>query len=355
MATLKQVAAEAGVSISTASAALRGLDLVAPQTAQKVTQAAEKLDYHVNVSARVLKQGKTGIFGLIVPDLETEFYSMLANALGSELAEEGKSLIIEFSGYDPDLEVSHLQSLSSSICDGLFVCSTGHTAQQIKEIVGNRCPVVLFDDMTSLSDACFDAIHTPNQEGMEALIAHLVEQGYRHIALVGAVPEEEQNNPRNLGSLLHSRRKTSAFQALADHDLQPAAVLPANWSTKGGLVAADSIAPTLLDKPGSIDAFCCMNDALALGLIRGLHTHGIHVPDDVAVGGFDGVNSSTLQIPSLTTVAIDFTGMARTAITLMNNRVRERNHSKQPILPQDVATGFHLRISESTASRAQEA
>ena len=354
MVTLKQVAAEAGVSISTASAALRGLDLVAPQTAQRVSQAAQKLDYHVNVSARVLKQGKTGIFGLIVPDLETEFYSMLANALTTEMAEEGKFLIIESSRYDPDLEINHLQSLSSSICDGLFVCSVRNTAAQIQEQVAGRCPVVLFDDMTSLTDTHFDAIHTPNQEGMETLISHLLEQGYSLIALLGAVPEKERNDPHNLGAVLQSRRQTSAVESLTRHGLEPAAIIPANWSTHGGLLAADAIADMLATRTNTIDAVCCMNDALALGLIRGLHTHGISVPDDVAVGGFDGLNSGVIQIPSLTSIAIDFTGMARTAITLMNNRVKERNQRKRPILPQDVATGFNLRIGESTKSRAQK-
>ncbi|MCT6810307.1 MAG: LacI family transcriptional regulator, partial [Bifidobacterium sp.] len=157
MVTLKDVADAAGVSPSTASAALRGMDIVKPLTRRKVIRQAQRLHYSTNVSARALRSGRSGIFTLIVPDLENGYYARLANSLSNRLFARNLKLIIQVSQYDKAKELRQIQELRSSMCDGLFVCSTHNSAREIQQ-VANGLPVLLFDDMSVQNQACYDSI-----------------------------------------------------------------------------------------------------------------------------------------------------------------------------------------------------
>ena len=97
------------------------------------------------------------------------------------------------------------------------------------------------------------------------------------------------------------------------------------------------------------DALCCMNDALALGIIRGLAECGLRVPEDVAVTGFDGIEPGAYSVPTLTTVAVDFTEMARMAISMMLDHVgQQEGQEDSDRTPRRVIVGYHLLEREST-------
>jgi DNA-binding LacI/PurR family transcriptional regulator len=173
MTTIRDVAREAGVSPSTASAALRDLNIVKPQTHDRVVNAARKLSYHTNVSARALRSGRSGMFTLIVPDLETDFYSKLANSLANELFAKHLHLVIQISQYNQEKELEQIRELKASMCDGLFISPMASTDKDM-DMARENIPVVCFDDASNQEENRFDSVETPDQNGMLDIISHLV-------------------------------------------------------------------------------------------------------------------------------------------------------------------------------------
>lgn len=346
MVTLKDVAQEAGVSMSTASAAIRGKDIVKPATTQRVLTAASKLNYRINLSARALRSGQSDIFTMIVPDLENQYYAKLANAMSKALMTEKKRLIVQISMYDAKRELEQIKQIDPSTCDGLFVCSTHNTGTDIHSVAGNL-PVLMFDDMSAELDACYDSIETPSQTGMYAAIKHLVDRGCKRIGIVGTLPDATEKE-HVLSVALRQNRYVYARQAMDTYGLDTShAYIQADWSIDDGI----RVAHELTAKGMRYDALCCMNDELALGMLRGLAECGVNVPDDVAVIGFDGVNSGAYATPTLSTIAVDFEGMSKTAVTMMNEQIQRAGNQENSALPRRMIVGFQLLKRESTMGR----
>ncbi|RSX54655.1 LacI family DNA-binding transcriptional regulator [Bifidobacterium samirii] len=347
MVTLKQVAAEAGVSTSTASSALRDLDIVRPETKRRVIEAANRLDYRINTSARALRSGRSDIFIAIIPDLDNQYYARFANALSNALSDRGKRLILQISRYDGDTELRQIRSIDPSTCDGLFVCSIANSGKVLHDAAGS-IPVLMFDDMSGTADAYYDSIETPGQGGTAAAINHLVNEcGRRRIGVVGALADRHDDG--SLARALRTNRCNFALQALRSHGLaDERSLIACDWSVDAGIDMAHRLAAQGMP----YDALCCMNDELALGIMRGLAEEGINVPDAVAVTGFDGITSGSYTTPTLTTVAVDFEGMAQTGTAMMEQQVeRLAANDTTPIMPQRVIVGFQLLKRESTLGR----
>lgn len=349
MVTLKEVAEAAGVSPSTASAALRGMDIVKPQTRERVAETAERLQYRANLSARALRSGRSGIFTLIVPDLENGFYAKLANSLADQLFTQDLRLIIQVSQYDKDKELRQVSELKSTMCDGLFICSTHNSGREISK-VSKDLPVLLFDDMSAQDDICFDSIETPSRGGIRSAIRHLYDCGRKRIGVVGG-STQETGDLNTLGMTLRENRYNEALDLIKELGLDNHnSLIEADWTTEAGMARAHD----LVNNGMPFDALCCMNDALAFGVIRGLSECGLVVPDDIAVTGFDGINPGGFTTPTLTTVAVDFISMAQMAVTMMLQQINGLSrHKPDSPLPRRVIVGYRLLQRESTLGRVQ--
>ncbi|KFI44719.1 transcriptional regulator, LacI family [Bifidobacterium bohemicum] len=349
MVTLKDVAEASGVSVSTASAVMRGLDIVKPDTTRKVRNAAKKLHYHANISARSLRSGRSNIFTLIVPDLENQYYAELSNCLSNELLAQHKQLIIQVSQYDKDKEIEQVRSLNASMSDGLFICSTNNSGADIKSVAGDY-PVIMFDDMSAATEARYDSVETPSQAGMTAMIRHLcLEHDRKRVGIVGTLVEDPSNR---ISYTLRHNRCNFAHQALMEcgYD-RPNTFITCDWDHNSGI----AIAHHLAEEGMPYDALCCMNDDLALGVMRGLAECGIVVPDQVAVTGYDGITSGSYTSPTLTTIAVDFKGMAQTATELMQQKILHKDASTRTSMPRRIIVGFQLLRRESTCRSRPEA
>ena len=338
--TLKDVAREAGVSPSTASGALRGKGFVKPKTTRRVLAAATRLGYKVNVSASALRTGRTGVFCLILPNLDIPDYACMANALATELSHDGMRLMVEVSQADPALERRLIGQFTGSMADGMFVVVNNISSDEVK-VQANNTPTVLFESYGLRNP--LDAVNTPNASAMSIAVRHLSDCGYRRIAVVGRPDTPETPDEIITGKLLRCSRYRAALNALHEQGLDEHMIsYSTSWGVNDGILIAHVIAEDGIRS----DALLCLNDDLALGVIRGLHECGIHVPEDVAVMGFDGIPEGAHVIPSLSTIAIDFAGMARTAVSLMREQMND--HLCPAMLPRRVSVGFQLLIREST-------
>lgn len=319
MVTLDDVAARAGVSRMTASNAMRGKPIVRPATAERVRRAADELGYHPSLAARQLSSGKTGVIGLSVADLDMVFPAELTAEISDEAYRRGYQLIAQQTRLSPDYERAMLGNASAQICDGTIMCWPSEQAESIAEY-GRTHPLVLLDGFGF--EGRVDCVFTPFLAGAKSAAEHLIEQpapaaGHRMLIL-GAVyrsPEE----------LLHasdspSLRLRGAYEALRDHGLpyDPANVVLSGWTRESGYETMSRI----LDERRDFDLVFCLTDMIAIGALKALLDHGVGVPRDVAIMGFDGVRDGRYTSPGLSSVDIDVAQIASTCLDLLIERHR---------------------------------
>ena len=205
----------------------------------------------------------------------------------------------------------------------------------------------MFDDMSTDPEACYDSIETPSQTGMYAAIKHLAERERKTIGIVGTLGKSAEAE-HSLSVTLRQTRYAYAYQALGAYGLNTDnAYIQSDWSVEAGIEVAHKLAASGMQ----YDALCCMNDELALGVMRGLAECGVNVPDDVAVIGFDGVGCGSYTTPTLSTIAVDFDGMAQTATTMMQQQIEQDATERNNSIPKRIIVGFQLLKRESTMGR----
>lgn len=349
--TLRDVAAEAGVSPMTASNALRGKPGVKESTRAKVIAAAKKLNYRINLTASMLKSGRSNIIHVIVNEFDSPFYSKLTQALSNEIVSRGLIPFIEQTQYSPDAAEHALSSnpFSGQLFDGEILHATGlGTNVPLSKLNGGR-PFVLLDACEETPTV--DAVNFPNEEAERAAMQHLIDRGCRNIAIVGHrfAPRADLAHAQNAFAL----RLRGACGALSD------AGLPYDESTvfeagdvANGIIAGHAIAERILAARSGhggteFDGACCANDFAAFGVIRGLADRGLRVPQDVKVIGFDGVTSGSYTTPALSTIQVDLTQLAKFSVDMLSERIDHGTDEALP--PRRAIIGYQLVDRESTA------
>ena len=385
--TLRDVAAEAGVSPMTASNALHGKAGVKESTRAKVLAAAKKLDYRINLTASMLKSGRSNIIHIIVNEFDSPFYSKLTQTLSREITSRGLTPFIEQTQYSPDA-AEH--ALTSNPFSG-----------QLAKLNGGR-PLVLLDACEETPTV--DAVNFPNEEGERAAMQYLIAQGCRNIAIVGHtfVPRAELAHAQNAFALrlrgacaalldaglpydetmvfeggrsdegitaghaiaerIMAARRTGCGAGAGAGDRETGTAGTADFNDASGKITGRSIETTDKIPAIAFDGVCCANDFAAFGVIRGLADYGIHVPQDVKVIGFDGVTSGTYATPSLSTIQVDLDQLAKFAVDMIVERIERgevndnssnagNSNDAGTVLPPSRATiGYQLVERESTTA-----
>jgi LacI family transcriptional regulator len=297
-ATLADVARLAGVSVSTASKALNGRSHVRADTRARVLQAAQQLSFSPNTLARGLLAGRTGTVGLLTSDLEGRF--IIPILMGVEDAfGTGKvnGFLCDARG-DAIREQHHLQALLSRQVDGLIIVGS---RTDPRPSLGRDLPVPVVytyapsDEPDDLSIVC------DNVGAGRLAIEHLITCGRTRIAHITGDPGYGASRERAQG----------ASAALADAGLPlMGEVFYGMWTEGWGRAAA----AMLLERHPQIDAVFCGSDLVARGVIDTLRDHGRHIPDDIAVIGFDNWEVlSTNARPPLTSIDMNLKELGRTA------------------------------------------
>jgi LacI family transcriptional regulator len=289
--TLVDVAAEAGVSLATASRALGDSTLVTEQTRRRVLQAAERLAFQPNRLARSLRRGATMAVGLVVPDVAAAFYAAALKAAQGVLQASGYHVLVVNTERDAALEREALGTLRAHQVDGLLVATSGGY-----EDIG--VPAVFFDNLPPESGAC--GVAMDNAQGIALLVRHLADvHGHRRIAYVGppeAVGEGATGLSHGVG-----RERLEAFRAeigRAGLPLPPEYVATTDVALTTAL--AQKRARSMLERPAPPTAIVAGVDALAAGVLRATREVGRRVPEDVAVVSFDEPVFADLLDPPVT-------------------------------------------------------
>lgn len=296
--TLRDVAEAAGVSIATASRALTGKNRVSKTTVAHVTRVAERLGYRVNVFGRALREGTDGAVGVIVPVISNPFYGQLVHSLEEQLRGRSLELIIADSHGDVVRELERLRMLVRRRVEGIVIVPSDASASldAIAE-AADEVPLVQLD--RRVEEAPTDFVGVDNDRGIALLIAHLADRGAVNIALVAS------DDTTSAG-----RERRAAFdREIARRGLPVLPQVLDQFTLEFGLSAAATIADGPLP-----DAIVAGDDLIAAGLITGLKRHGVAVPQDVMVTGFDGTMLADVSDPALTTVVQPFDQIAAEAV-----------------------------------------
>ena len=287
-ASVKDVAAAAGVSVGTVSNVLNRPDSVAEKTRVKVEQSMAELNFHRNASARQLRAGVSHTVGAIVMDLGNPFYTGIARGIEDRLAIDDHTLILCSSDDDPRREARFLRLLAEQGVRGVLVTPMSTTKDRLSALRRLGIPCVLMDS-DSHEHASVGVDHV---SGGRQAISHLLAQGHRRILFLAGPQELQQTRHRLKGAV-------DAVQAagLEPVDVLKVINLPALSANDGqrGLIRA-------LESGWEPTAVFCINDIVALGIMRELRLRGLSVPSDMAVVGYDDLYLAAELMTPLTSV-----------------------------------------------------
>lgn len=330
--TMRDVARHAGVSVRTVSNVVNDFALVSDDTRARVRRALADLGYQPNLVARNLRQGRSGMIALVLPELGVPYFSELTGFVIDEAGRRGYTVIIDQTDGDPERERQLvLANERAALFDGLIFSPLALSAADLISRTSTT-PVVLLGER--VDGAAFDHIAIDNVAAARAATEHLIGIGRSRIAAIGDQPyetgETAQYRTQGYGEALNA----------AGRQVDPELVIPTpRFHRADGAEAMTR----LLDRPDPPDAVFCYNDLLALGALRTLHSRGLKVPQDVAVAGFDDTEDGRFSTPTLTTIAPDKRRIAHLAVDRLFARL---GGDTGP--PVTTITEFSLQIREST-------
>lgn len=336
---MKDVARAAGVSPKTVSNVLNGYPHLRPETRDRVLEAIADLGYEMNTSARGLRQGRTRMVNLALPELRMPYFAELAESVVGAAEGHGLSTLVSTTGGDRTKEQEVL-TRGGGLTDGLILVPQALRSSDLRGLRPGH-PVVLIGE--GITHTSLDRVTPRNVEAAEAATRHLLDGGCRTVALVGA----DRSSPGGTAALrLQGHLRALAGAGLPTDDRLLVRV-PA-WTFAAGAEAVDQ----LLGAAPAVDGIFCLNDALAIGALYALRRHGVRIPEQVAVIGFDDTDEAVYSSPSLTSVAQGREEIARRAVELLVARIEAKRLGTPAGARTEALADFHIEVRESTRAVA---
>lgn len=287
--TIIDIARELGISKSTVSRALTGSTNIHPDTRQRILEAARRLEYQPNMLAQSLIRSETHLLGVVIPDIEKPFYARIVSGIQHMASQAGYRVIITQSNESPEVEVQNVQALVLSRADGLLVCHTRETTnfEHMRLIFRKGIPLVSFARICE--ELPITRVVEDDRAGGRIMTEHLLEQGYRRIAVLAG--------PKGL--LMSEERIRGYCDALTSAGLpvDPTQI----YHTRFTREEAQAVADDLMTRPAPPDALFAVYDAGAIDVLLRLNELGFRVPTDLAIAGFGDDPAASLVAPGLTT------------------------------------------------------
>lgn len=317
--TIKDVAREAGVAVSTVSRVLNNSGYTSPETHKRITEVANRLGYVPNSSARSLITQKTFMIGVILPDLFGEFYSEVIRGIDQTLQHHNYRLLLS-SSHNNNAEIAATLKAMHGSVDGLIVMFPEMEAKPLKETLPGDLPTVMLNCV--VHEKRFDSVTIDNYKGAYLLVKHLIDCGHDRIAIITG---GESN--RDAMERLEGYR-----DAIRDAKLTYMKAFAGGFTQLSGYDAAK----TLLKENKRPSAVFASNDTMAVGVMRAFREEGLEVPRDIAVGGFDDIPIVQYLNPPLTTVRFPIREMGERAVLCLIRAIEkgrdvERSHMVLPV------------------------
>ncbi|ANB62309.1 catabolite control protein A [Anoxybacteroides amylolyticum] len=313
--TIYDVAREANVSMATVSRVVNGNPNVKPSTRKKVLEAIERLGYRPNAVARGLASKKTTTVGVIIPDISSIFFAELARGIEDIATMYKYNIILSNSDQNKEKELHLLNTMLAKQVDGILFMGGNITEEHVNEFQKSDVPIVLA--ATIEENHLIPSVNIDYEQAAFEAVTHLLEKGHARVAYITG----PANDPINNKKLAGYRRALEARGIAYDEAL----IVEGDYSYDSGIEAYEKIAE-LEERPTAVFAG---TDEMALGIIHGAQDHGMHVPEQLEVIGFDNTRLATMVRPRLTTVVqpmYDIGAVAMRLLTKYMNKERVENH-----------------------------
>ncbi|MBM7794278.1 LacI family DNA-binding transcriptional regulator [Paenarthrobacter ilicis] len=327
---IADVAEKAGVSHATVSRVMNGNAAVDPGIAARVRAAAAELKYQPNPVGRSLALGKTDTIGIVVPDLANPTFQAILRGLSIAAAQDGYRVLIADSS-EVTSEESILAGEARRRCDGVVLCAPRMSDAELEELAPTLHPLVLINRTTISTNT--PSLSVDYGQGIQELAHHLVSLGHRRLAFLSG-PEHSASNRQRLVGLEQFRNEHPEI------DLQ---MLSGGSNFDSGHESTEAIISS------GATGILAFNDLVAMGLLSGLHEHGLRVPEDISVTGFDDIPFAKYTTPPLTTAAVPINELGSLAWRRMREQIQHTGDAT--VQAQD---GFspRMEIRKSTAAPA---
>lgn len=282
--SIREVAKEAGVSISTVSKALNDVDVVTPLTKQKVLAAAEKLNYVPNMIGKQLKLGQTNVIGFYTRSIEAPYFSSVADVIAREVGKQGYNLNIFMSSNKQFV----MNNILGNVVDGIIGFEELLTEEDLRTLQKRNVKAVFID--RNIKSETMGSVVFNSRQAARQMTDYLIDQGHKQIGFIRSHEGVYDSEERLKGYEL-------AMQA-AGLSIKPEDILRGNFSEPDTFQVVMDYVQT---KPQLPTAFIAGNDLSAIGAIKAFKRFGYQVPEDVSVTGFDNIAVLEYFTPGLTT------------------------------------------------------
>lgn len=339
MTTIKDIAREAGVSVTTVSRALNGYSDVNEKTRHKIKEIANELNYSPNALARSLVTNKTKTIGLLVSGMKKEsikdnFTYEILCGINDMSAEIGYDLIFFSTNSKMQKEKSYAQLCRERKVDGVIIQGIKTDDPYLQEVIDSEIPCVLIDIPIESNSVGY--VTTDNELGAKKITEYLIGLGHENIAMI---------NGHNR-AFVSQQRFEGYRKALSEAEI----ALQWNYVIDGAFdeEVAYSAALTLLNEHTEITAIVCASDLMALGVMKAAKELGLSIPSDLTVTGYDDIILASYVNPTLTTVAQDKYLMGQKATRLLAELLEGDTNERKAIVETEIkkreSAGRNTRI-----------
>ncbi|AGS23213.1 LacI family DNA-binding transcriptional regulator [Rhizobium etli] len=329
---LSRIATSLGVSIATVSNALSGKGRVSGQLVERIREHAAELGYVPSQAGRALRTGRSGVLGLVLPDIANPLFPKIAQAIEFAASTAGYGVLIADSRGDAAAQTDAINRLVERGVDGMVIIPRRAT-----RISSAACPVALIDTPSTPGNT----VSADHWQGGREIGVHLADLGHQRILIIGNNQESSVQNDRADG-----------IRAGMDAGMHSETLWIGKVEQDGGSGCPLGLAEKVRE---GFTAFAALSDLQALRALTELQQAGISVPGDVSVTGFDDLIWSPVVTPSLTTVRMDMDRIAGIAVSALADTIR-KSHAREGVLVtaeiERVAMQLIVRQSSGPASPA---
>src|SRR5262249_26650180 len=298
---------------------------------EQVGRVIRARGYTANRSARGLSGGRKDLVGVLVPLVYPVYFSAILSGVAESLYEHDMRLVLSPTGHEHDREVSLLDRLMHGMTDGALIVLPDESSEQLERLLAEGYNFVVIDPLRPL-DERIPSVSAAHASGADQAMQHLLALGHRRIAHI-AGPS---------GWVATEDRRRGYHAALAAAGILPDPALTVDTTPE--IAHGQDAAGHLLNLPDPPTAILCFNDNNAIGAIQAARAHGLRVPEDLSIVGFDDVETATVVTPKLTTVRQPLAELGRTGVSLL---MRLLDGERFETLHVELAT--RLVVRESTA------
>jgi len=319
--TVEDVSRQSGVSTATVSRVINESPKVSPETRDRVLKAIRELGYMRNHSARALARQRTDTIGVVFPGIDSGFFSEVLKGINEFAVSRNYHLMVAFSQDSREEQDRIAEYLHAGRVDALILMNLRMSDEFIRRASKQELPIVLID--RPVRNAKVASVTIDNRRGAEAAMTHLLKLGYQRIAIL--------NGPKGTIDAEQRFEGCQAAAKKAGYRIDPSLVWPGTFLWESGYELMNQWLEAGKPLP---DAIFALNDPMAMGVLESLHEHGLSVPEDMALIGFDDVQAA--RYLGLTTVHSPMREMGRVAAESAISLLSGRSTPAEQVLPTEL-------------------